>query len=64
MREKYELRTGSLVTCERCLSEEDALYIVRSEVMRKRVCESCAEAARKLRLSVTPIYTYLHRRAA
>lgn len=41
--------------CERCMSGKPARYVVSSDVIHIRVCESCAEEARKLGLTVKPI---------
>jgi hypothetical protein len=41
------------VICERCISGEEAMYVVSSDVIHMRVCAACAEEARKLGLTVT-----------
>lgn len=48
-------QSDSPLKCQRCLSGEVARYMVRSDVIHVPVCEACAEAARKLALTVTPI---------
>jgi hypothetical protein len=41
------------VICERCISGDEAMYVVSSDVIHMRVCAACAEEARKLGLTVT-----------
>jgi hypothetical protein len=40
------------VICERCMSGDEAMYLVSSDVIHMRVCAACAEEARKLGLTV------------
>src|SRR5919197_3402253 len=40
------------INCERCLSGEEATYVVSSDVIHMTVCASCAEEARKLGLTL------------
>jgi hypothetical protein len=41
------------VMCERCVSGDEATYVVSSDVIHMKVCAACAETARKLGLTVT-----------
>jgi hypothetical protein len=41
------------IICERCISGDEATYVVSSDVIHMRVCAACAEEARKLGLRVT-----------
>jgi len=50
----------SSVTCERCLSGDEALYHVYSDVIDLRVCKACAEEGRKLGLRIEPIQSNKH----
>ena len=38
--------------CERCMSNEEGIYRVSSDVMEVNVCPACAVEARRLRLTV------------
>jgi hypothetical protein len=38
--------------CERCMSNEEGIYRVSSDVMDVNVCPACAVEARRLRLTV------------
>jgi hypothetical protein len=38
--------------CERCMSNEEGIYRVSSDVMELNVCPACAATARRLRLTV------------
>jgi hypothetical protein len=38
--------------CERCMSNEEGIYRVSSDVMELNVCPACALEARRLRLTV------------
>ena len=38
--------------CERCMSNEEGIYRVSSDVMEVNVCPACALEARRLRLTV------------
>lgn len=38
--------------CERCMSNEQGIYRVSSDVMDVRVCLACAVEAQRLRLTV------------
>lgn len=45
-------RGESNMKCERCMSNEEGIYRVSSDVMDVRVCPACASEARRLRLAV------------
>lgn len=38
--------------CERCISDEEGIYRVSSDVMEVNVCPACAVEARRLGLTV------------
>jgi hypothetical protein len=40
------------MNCERCMSNEEVIYRVSSDVMEVNVCPACAVEARRLRLTV------------
>jgi hypothetical protein len=52
--------THSTIRCARCISGKQAIYIVRSEIIHLRVCEECAEEARRLGLIVEPLNSNKH----
>lgn len=51
--ESKDKQPHSIVICERCISGDEAMYVVSSDVIHMRVCAACAEEARKLGLTVT-----------
>jgi Na+/H+-translocating membrane pyrophosphatase len=51
--EKARSKSRHTVICERCISGDEAMYVVSSDVIHMRVCAACAEEARKLGLTVT-----------
>jgi hypothetical protein len=51
--EKTRGKWPHTVICERCISGDEAMYVVSSDVIHMRVCAACAEEARKLGLTVT-----------
>ncbi len=38
--------------CERCARDEEATYVVRSDLINMKVCAACADEAMSLRLAV------------
>ena len=38
--------------CQRCCGREEASYRVRSDVIDMKVCATCADEARRLRIAV------------
>src|SRR5215831_12219608 len=51
--ERIRGKRHDAVMCERCVSGDEATYVVSSDVIHMRVCAACAETARKLGLTVT-----------
>ena len=51
--------------CERCISNEESIYRVSSDVMEVNVCPSCAMEARRLGLTVNRLNpAYYERRVS
>jgi hypothetical protein len=53
--EKLRDQQPHTIICERCISGDEATYVVSSDVIHMRVCAACAEQARKLGLTVTDL---------
>ena len=50
--------------CERCMSNEEGIYRVSSDVMEMSVCPACAVEARRLRLTVERLESDYGRRVS